>query len=68
MYVCLCKAITDTQIRQAAENGCETMRGLNKELGVATQCGKCSKDARKILKDVKQQRSALNYDLAVPAV
>lgn len=67
MYVCLCKAITDTQIRQAAENGCESMRDLNKELGVATQCGKCGKDARQILKDVKQEKTAFNYDLAIPA-
>ncbi len=68
MYVCLCKAITDSQIRSAAENGCKTMRCLNKELGVATQCGKCAKDARQILKDVKHEQTALNFDLAVPAL
>ncbi len=67
MYVCLCKAVTDTQIRQAAESGCHTMRCLNKELGVATQCGKCAKDARQILKDVKQEKRSFNFDLAIPA-
>ncbi|NVJ68615.1 MAG: bacterioferritin-associated ferredoxin [Gammaproteobacteria bacterium] len=67
MYVCLCKAITDKQIRQAAESGCSTMRCLNKELGVATQCGKCAKDARQILRQVKHEQSAFNFDLAIPA-
>ncbi len=67
MYVCLCKAITDTQIRQAVETGCKTMRCLNKELGVATQCGKCAKDARQILKAHKQEQAAFNFDLAIPA-
>ncbi len=67
MYVCLCKAVTDSQIRQAAESGCSTMRCLNKELGVATQCGKCAKDARQILKTVKQERQSFDFDLAVPA-
>ncbi|WP_376707944.1 bacterioferritin-associated ferredoxin [Kangiella sp. TOML190] len=68
MYVCLCKAVTDKQIRQAAQSGCNTMRCLNNELGVATQCGKCAKDARQILRDFRQEQAALNFDLAVPAL
>ncbi len=50
MYVCLCKAVTDSQIREAVENGAGSMRDLALALGVATQCGKCGCDARELLK------------------
>ena len=50
VYVCLCKAVTDSQIREAVESGASSMRDLARELGVATQCGKCGCDARELLK------------------
>lgn len=50
MYVCVCKGVTDTHIRQAAGNGACRMRDLRDQLGVATQCGKCAQYAYGILK------------------
>lgn len=50
MYICLCKKITDTQIHQEIENGATTLNELSKRLGVATQCGKCGKCARKMIR------------------
>ena len=41
MYVCVCKGITDTQIRAAVENGADSLREVCDTLGVASQCGKC---------------------------
>ena len=41
MYICLCKAVTDSQIRQAVCQGACSMRELRQRLGVASQCGKC---------------------------
>lgn len=41
MYVCLCKGITDTQIRSAAESGA-SIREIRDQLGVMTECGKCA--------------------------
>jgi bacterioferritin-associated ferredoxin len=41
MYVCLCKGITDTQIRAAVEDGASSVRDVRNALGVASQCGKC---------------------------
>ncbi len=49
MYVCLCKAVTDGQIREAVAGGCASMKQLAKELGVATQCGKCGLDAKALI-------------------
>ena len=52
MYVCICNAITDKQIRQAAEYGARNLWDLQKELGVATQCGSCKEEASNILREI----------------
>lgn len=50
MYVCLCKGVTDHEIRKAVRNGgVTTMRELRDELGVATQCGRCARCAKDVL-------------------
>jgi bacterioferritin-associated ferredoxin len=51
MYVCLCKGITDTQIRAAIRAGASSMQELRNTLGVASQCGKCGILARDIVRD-----------------
>ncbi|MBM7422449.1 bacterioferritin-associated ferredoxin [Spongiibacter marinus] len=48
MYVCLCKGITDTQIREAMDNGTSSFRELRRELDLASQCGKCGSLARSV--------------------
>ncbi|MCG8435534.1 MAG: bacterioferritin-associated ferredoxin [Gammaproteobacteria bacterium] len=49
MYICICRAVTDQQIRNAAADGVGSMRELSFCLGVAENCGKCGKLARQIL-------------------
>lgn len=49
MYVCLCKGITDNQIKDAINQGACSMRDLRADLDVATQCGKCARDCKSIL-------------------
>ncbi len=51
MYVCLCKGITDTQIRAAVEDGAISIKEVNRTLGVASQCGKCGILARDIVRE-----------------
>ncbi|WP_372863411.1 bacterioferritin-associated ferredoxin [Spongiibacter sp.] len=51
MYVCLCKGITDTQIRDAIDNGQSNFSALRRELDLASQCGKCGSLARSIFDD-----------------
>lgn len=66
MYVCLCKAVTDHQIRAAVEEGCDSMRGLQRELGVASCCGKCAPCAREVLTDaIREQRFSTGVPGAV---
>lgn len=54
MYVCLCNGITDGQIREAARSGgCDSLRDLRRELGVGSQCAKCARHARQVLRDAR---------------
>lgn len=58
MYVCVCNAITDREIRAAAELGARTLEDLSATLGVATCCRKCSDCARRVLADAVESSAA----------
>jgi len=51
VYICLCKGITDTQIKRCINNGAKNIKQVRKELGVASQCCKCLPEARAIIDD-----------------
>ncbi len=55
MYVCICQAITDRQIHQAARNGAKTLRDLRRDLQVSVDCGRCANSARQCLKSANEQ-------------
>ncbi len=54
MYVCICNAITDKQIRKAARSGARDLWDLQRELGVASGCGSCKETASEILREYRQ--------------
>lgn len=51
MYICICNAVTDTEIRQCAELGATSLTDLRNGLGVASNCGKCACTAAEILRE-----------------
>jgi len=51
MYVCICKAVTDKQIRRAAARGVDNLYELREALGVASGCGSCASVAEAILSE-----------------
>lgn len=51
MYICVCNAVTDREIRSAVEAGCRSFDEVQRKLGVATGCGKCEPCVREILAD-----------------
>lgn len=55
MYVCICHAITDKQIRHAAQAGVRDLWQLQRELGVASSCGSCKEQAVTILNEAPTQ-------------
>ncbi|MGO4997936.1 bacterioferritin-associated ferredoxin [Oceanisphaera sp. W20_SRM_FM3] len=63
MYVCLCKGITDSQLREAIANGGSEFKRLKQELAVGTQCGKCVPVAMAILAE-ETAKTALYYEVA----
>jgi bacterioferritin-associated ferredoxin len=49
VYICLCNAITERQIIQAAEGGARTPQDLARGLGVGLGCGRCVSCAKALL-------------------
>lgn len=72
MYVCICNAVTDCQIREAYCDGACSMRQLRQKLGVAGCCGRCAPCARDVLQQCRQEserqaQRALTEDKAAVA-
>jgi bacterioferritin-associated ferredoxin len=49
VYICICKAVTDGQIRDAIKLGACTRKQLIECLSVGRDCGKCNPDVRELL-------------------
>jgi bacterioferritin-associated ferredoxin len=49
MYVCVCNAVSDRDIKEAAGRGICSMEALGDQLKVATCCGRCLDHASKVL-------------------
>ena len=52
MYVCVCKAVTERQVREAVSDGARSLKDLRRELGVTSDCGQCAAFARQCLKEM----------------
>ena len=55
MFVCICNAITDREIKETVAAGAATMSDLQAQLGVATCCGCCSELAASFLTGANAQ-------------
>ncbi|TAH50190.1 MAG: bacterioferritin [Betaproteobacteria bacterium] len=51
MYVCVCNAVTERHIFEAARSGMTRLRHLREALGVTAECGRCAKCAHQCLRD-----------------
>jgi bacterioferritin-associated ferredoxin len=49
MYICVCKAVTDSQIRTAIEQGVCTRKKLTHCFGLGKDCGKCNQEVNALL-------------------
>ncbi len=49
MYVCLCNAVTENDIKKAVKEGANCLHHLESKLGVSNQCGSCVCDAASCL-------------------
>jgi len=55
MYICICNAITERDVRECVRKGCCSMDELSVELGVGTSCGRCRPVASDILDESRLQ-------------
>jgi len=49
MYVCICNAVTDSQIIEAQQQGYRTLAEITAHLGVGNCCGRCLETAQEVL-------------------
>jgi bacterioferritin-associated ferredoxin len=68
MYVCICNAVTERQIRTCAKDGATTLADLREQLCVAGNCGKCARHAKTILREVHGTPAGVDSAAADPAV
>ena len=57
MYICVCKGVTDSAIRDAVYQGADRMRDLKTCLGVSEQCGICACHAKEVLEQALMQKT-----------
>jgi bacterioferritin-associated ferredoxin len=56
MYVCICKAVTERHIHQAAQAGAKTLKDLRRDLGVSSECGRCAGCANQCLRQARVEQ------------
>lgn len=49
MIVCVCKNVSDRDIKGAMADGAVSLKDVRQELGVSTCCGKCAVDVKAIV-------------------
>lgn len=64
MYVCICRQITDTQIREYCAGGNASLAQVRAELGLASDCGRCGKFARQIIAETVSAANLKNIAYA----
>lgn len=55
MYICICNAVTDSDIKKALDEGANSVADLNKSLSVGNCCGKCTRSARTLIKQYRAE-------------
>ena len=56
MYVCICNGVTDHDIRQAADAGCNSLPELTMRTGAGANCGSCLDMAAQVLNQARPRR------------
>jgi len=49
MIVCICRAVSDRQIRTVVSQGARSLSQVRAELGTGECCGKCSRQVRELI-------------------
>jgi bacterioferritin-associated ferredoxin len=59
VYICLCNALTDKQVKQAvAANGFRRLVDVYEACGCQAQCGQCAQAVLRLVRDQQEIKSA----------
>lgn len=68
MYVCLCNALTDRHVREAAANGASRPSEVYRHCGCARACGNCARGLKALVEECARalitEREALSGPIA----
>jgi bacterioferritin-associated ferredoxin len=67
MYVCICNAVTDRQIKTAVQEGHETFEKIQQQLDVGTCCGKCESHAKEVISEARNDEHKTEISSSVIA-
>jgi len=68
MYVCVCNAISDRQVKQAISQGKQSVRDLRVHFGFESCCGKCTTCMRNAIKECQLTTSARACPMSEPVL
>lgn len=68
MYVCICNAVTESEIVSSVQNGNENLDSVSVNLGVGMYCGSCVQVAKALIEvakgdEHKRSRTQLAHSL-----
>ena len=58
MYICICSAVTERQVKECANAGACSVDELAFELGLGAGCGRCRDCAADVLREVQAAGTA----------
>ncbi len=68
MYVCVCNAITESDVREAVDAGAEDLWDLQAATGLASGCGSCKEVAADMLREGRSNRRRAEPQVFVPSL
>ncbi len=57
MYVCICNGVTDRQIREAADAGCDSVSEMTMRTGAGASCGSCLGLVAEMIDEARARRA-----------
>ena len=55
MYVCICNAVTERQVRECVSSGASSVEELASMIGLGAGCGRCRECAAGLLQELRRR-------------
>ena len=68
MYICICHSVTEKAIKRCVHQGHDTFAAVQKELKVATGCGRCKWHVCETIEEALETPAFFNLDITQGAL